>query len=532
MFKKFIATILCVLTFTAFLSGCSAPQEETQMPPGTEPGPERETQVPQQVVAGLGRDPGEMYGYGAHPPLTRILEPLIFQDLELGLKPGLAVKWEAAEDGLSWKLYLREGVKFHDGTPFNAGAVVHNLERLVNAFPGRFGAVEKIEAAGEYVVEVAHSEPYAPFLYSLAWAGASMISPEVVDEEGNVAEPIGTGPFMRESWTPGEELVMVKNEDYWGGTPHLDKVTLKYIPDPTTRLMALEAGEIDMIIDTGGVLPEQVPTLQQNEHLEVLTIEGATPHYMTLNTQKAPLNDVRVRQAVMHAIDPESIIVYALEGFGRTMTSVIPYSEKTWMHPEALYNFNNPEKAKELLQTAGWEDKNGDGIREKDGQECRLKFLLSSALVGRWPYQTIAEVVQAQLADVGIAVKIEVVESGLWKETLVKGDADLSIRPWAGISPQSRLHEWLHSEGENTLAMGIFYNNPQVDRLIEELLRTTADNEAKALSLQIQEIAAEEVPIIPMYDEILINAINKKIKGYVLHPWFNVNWEDIYVEGN
>jgi peptide/nickel transport system substrate-binding protein len=140
--------------------------------------------------------------------------------------------------------------------------------------------------------------------------------------------------------------------------------------------------------------------------------------------------------------------------------------------------------------------------------------------------------VQAQLADVGIAVKIEVVESGLWKETLVKGDADLSIRPWAGISPQSRLHEWLHSEGENTLAMGIFYNNPQVDRLIEELLRTTADNEAKALSLQIQEIAAEEVPIIPMYDEILINAINNKIKGYVLHPWFNVNWEDIYVEGN
>jgi peptide/nickel transport system substrate-binding protein len=525
MFKKLIVVMLCFLVFAGIFAGCAAPQEGAETP-GPEPS------VPQQVVAGLGRDPGEMYGYGAHPPLTRVLEPLIFQDLELGLKPGLAARWEASEDGLTWDIFLQEGVKFHDGTPFNAEAVVHNLKRLTKGWPGRFGEVETIEAVGEFQVEVIHSEPYAPFLYSLAWAGAAMISPAVVDAEGNVAEPMGTGPFMKESWAPGEEMVLVRNADYWGGTPILERITLKYIPDPTTRMMALEAGEIDMIIDTGGVLPEQVPTLRKNEQIEVLTIEGAVPHYMTLNTQKAPLNDVQVRQAVMYALDPQSIIKYALEGFGRTMTSVIPYSEKGWMHSETLYPFNDPDRAKELLQKAGWEDRNGDGILEKDGQECRVKFLLSSALVGRWPYQPIAEIVQAQLADVGIEVKIEVVETGLWKETLQKGEADLSIRPWAGISPQSRLHEWLHSEGENSLAMGIFYHNPQVDSLIEKLLSTTEEKEAKEISLEIQKLAADEVPIIPMYDEVLINAVRKNIKGYKLHPWFSVNWEDIYVEGN
>ena len=525
MYKKSIVVILCFLMFAGIFAGCAAPQEEAETPSGPEPA------VPQQVVAGLGRDPGEMYGYGAHPPLTRVLEPLIFQDIELGLKPGLAVGWEPSEDGLSWIIQLREGVQFHDGTPFNAEAAVHNLKRLTEGWPGRFGAVETIEAVDEWQVKITHNEPFAPFLYALAWAGAAMISPAVVDAEGNVAEPVGTGPFMKESWDPGEKMVLVRNEDYWGGTPKLEQITLKYIPDPTTRMMALEAGEIDMIIDTGGVLPEQVPTLRKNEQIEVLTIEGAVPHYLTLNTKKAPLNDLQVRQAVMYALDPQSIIEYALEGFGKTMTSIIPYAEKDWMHPEVLYPFNDPEKAKELLQRAGWEDTNGDGILEKNGQECRVKFLLSSALVGRWPYQPIAEIVQAQLEDVGIEVKIEVVETGLWKETLQKGEADLSIRPWAGISPQSRLHEWLHSEGENTQAMGIFYHNKQIDSLIEKLLQTTAEKEAKEISLEIQKLAAEEVPIIPMYDEVLINAVRKKVKGYELHPWFSVNWEDIYVDG-
>lgn len=519
MVKKGVLVVLLLVVLVLSM-GCT-PGEEAADDPVVE-GPR------QVIVAGLGRDPGEQYGYGAHPSLTRVLEPLLFQDVELGLKPGLAVSWEASSDGLTWTIELADNVVFHDGTPFNAEAVVHNLLRVAKTWPGRLGSVAGIEAVDELIVEVRHSEPFAPFLYALAWPGSAMISPEAIAEDGKIMEPIGTGPFKRESWDPGEKMVLVRNDDYWGEPAKLEQITLVFIPDPTTRMMALEKGEIQMIIDTGGVLPEHVPTLLLHPEVEVKTIPGAVPHYLSLNTKKAPLDDERVRRAVMHAMDPESIIRYALEGYGKPMTSVIPHSEQDWLHPQSLYAFNDPAAAKGLLQEAGWQE-GSKGVLQKDGEDLSLKIVLSSALAGRWPYGTIAEIMQAQLADVGFAVQIEVVEAGLWRDTLMKGDAHMSMRPWAGISPQSRLQEWLYSTGENTLNMGMFYDNMVVDELIDSLLKTTDAAQAKGLSLKIQEIAANDVPVIPIYDEVLINAVRSNIKGYVLHPWFLINWEDIYV---
>jgi len=485
--------------------------------------------VQQEVVAGLGRDPGVAYGYGAHPPLTRILEPLIFQDVELEYKPGLATSWEVSDDGLTWTIQLREGVKFHDGTPFNAEAAKHNLERASKRWPEYFGNITSIEVGDDYTVRVTHREPFAPFDSTLAWPGASMISPAAIDAEGNVTEPIGTGPFRRVEWITGEKLVIERNEDYWGGRPKLERVTLRVIPDPATRKMALEAGEIDMIIDTGGILPEHVPALRMNPEIEVLTVPGAVPHYITFNMNRTPFDDVRVRRAVMHAIDPESIIRYALEGHGKVMTSITPHSEKAWRHPEPLYQFNDSARAKELLQEAGWIDTDGDGIRERDGEDFEVTFPLSTAMVGRWPYRTIAEIVQAQLRDAGIRINIEEVEAGLWSERLKRGEAEISMRPWASISPQERLNTWLHSNGTNVVDMGIFYSNPEMDKLTEELMRTTDEEEAKRLAIEIQKLAAQDLPIIPVYDEILVNAVRNNIRGYDLHPWFTVNWEDIYV---
>lgn len=470
------------------------------------------------VVAGLGRDPGTAYNYGAHPPLTRVLEPLIFRDLDLGLIPGLARDWQVSEDGLTWELLLQEDVSFHDGTPLTAQAVVQNLERIQRTWPGRLGPVESIQAIGDEVVELVHESPFAPFLYTLAWPGAAMISPDAVDENDKVLEPVGTGPFFRTSWTPDEEMILLQNPFYWGQTPQLQKIVLKVIPDSTTRMMALEAGEIDMIIDTGGVLPEQVATLEKNEEIQILTVAGAVPHYMVFNTQKPPFDDLLIRQAVMKSLDPDLLIQYTLEGYGKAMTSLIPYSEKDWMHPQNLYAFQDPAGAAALLQEAGWEE----------GKEIRVRFLLASGLVGRWPYQPIAEVVQYQLQELGILVDIEVVETGLFWEMLRKGEAHLSIRPWAGISPYTRLYDWLHSTGSNTLSMGIFYENPTLDQLLDALLQTTQIEEARELAFTIQELAAREVPLLPIYDEVLINAVRSDIAGYVLHPWFTVNWEDIY----
>ncbi|MCL0073505.1 ABC transporter substrate-binding protein [Dehalococcoidia bacterium] len=514
--RKMIGLLMCILLLGSVLAaGCPAPQAEVAV------------EVPQEVVAGLGRDP--VGARGAHPYLTRIVERLVFSDFEMNPQPGLAKSWEVSENGMTWTLYLREGVKFHDGTAFNAEAVRFNLERLIEKTPMRFGSIESIAIIDDYTIKVRHNKIFAPFIRTLT--GVSIFTSDSFDAEGRVIKSIGTGPFKQVEWIDDDRLVMDRNEDYWGGMPKLERITLKFIPEPTTRMMALETGEIDMIIDTGGILPEHVATLEANPDIEVITSPIVTPHYLTFNNNKTPFDDVRVRRAVMYAIDRGSIIQYAMEGYGIPSKSVMPHVFVDWVHPHLPYEFNNPAKARELLQAAGWVDTDGDDVLDRDGQEFRVTFLLAAGLVGRWPYATIAEIVQAQLREVGIIVDIQTVDTGLWRDMQRKGEAHMTIRPFAGrdISHRTRLHEWFHSEGRVNNPHGQFYYNPRVDELTEKLLRTVNEKEARTISFEIQEIVAEEVPMLPIYDEIMINAVRTNIRGYKPHPRFIVNWEDIYV---
>ena len=521
--KKIISLIICILLLCSMLVGCGEQQVEQQDGEGKK-------EVSQEIVAGVRRDPGLAYGHGAFPPLTRVLETLIFRDVDLELKPGLATGWEVSDDGLTWTIQLREGVRFHDGTPFNAEVAKHNLERVLEKWPRRYGPIELIEAIDEYTVKVIHNKPFPMFLWSLAWPAASMISPAAIDDEGKVIEPVGTGLFKRTEWIQGERMVLKRNEDYWGTKPKIERVTLKVIPDPTTRVMALEAGEIDMIICGGGVLPEHVQTLRMHPEIEVLTVTGTMTRYVFFNNRESPFNDMPVRQAVMHALDPESITKYALEGYGTLMSSFVPHSEIDWMHPQPLLQFNKPDKAQELLQEAGWVDTDGDGIREKEGEKLEITFLLAKGCAQR---QTIAEILLDQLRDIGMIVNIEIVDSGLWRERVGRGEFEMSIRGWSQpfVAPQSRFYDWLYSEGFFNIAMGIFYNNPHVDELVQQLVHEIDIPKAQEISFVIQEIVAEEVPVIPIHDVTLINAVRSNIKGYEVHPMRVVNWEDIYVAG-
>ncbi len=514
--KKIISLVVGILFLSSLLAGCVEQQADEQPA----------AQVPQEVVAGLGRDP--VGARGAHPYLTRVFEQLVILDAEMKPRPGLATSWEVSEDGRTWTIHLREGVKFHDGTPFNAETAKFSLEWATRVRPGLLGSIDRIEIVDDYTIKVIHSEPHAPFLRSLFFA--VMISPNAIDEDDRVIESIGTGPFKVEDYQPEDKLVLVRNEAYWGGLPKLERITLRYIPEATTRIMALEAGEIDMIIDTGGILPEHAPVLKANPEIEVMTIHGVVHHHIGFDTTTPPFDDVRTRKAISYAIDPESLVRYALEGYGKVMNTPVPPLYKDWMHPDLLFEFSDKDKARKLLQEAGWADMDGDGIVEKDGEEFKVTMHLAGGWVGRWPYKTIAEIIQSDLREIGIAMDIDVVDTGLYREMMERGDVKMTLIPIAGVSPRSAVKDTFHSEGGMTVAINPpFFSNPRVDELTEAAMKETDDSRAQRLLFEVQEIVAAEVLMIPLFEELMINAVRDNIRGYEMHPWFVVNWEDIHV---
>jgi peptide/nickel transport system substrate-binding protein len=479
------------------------------------------------LIAGLGRDPGKQYGYGAHPSLTGVYEQLVWLDYELEPQPALATRWKVSSDGKVWTFYLREGVKFHDGTRFNAVTAKQNFERLNEEKPGQLGPLESIDVVGEYTIQFTHSEPFVPFTRQLSWPFMSMISPNAVDDDGNVLESIGTGPYKVVEYTSGDKLVLVRNEDWWGGMPKLEGMTLRCIPDANSRAMSLETGEIDLIIDTGGVLPEYAETLDADPDIEVLTRLIATSHFLLLNCGKAPFNDTSTRQAVQYAIDQETIADTILEGYGLPGKGPITPALAEWVNREIGIKYN-PNKAERLLADAGWADTDGDGILDKDGQPFEVSLLLHSGMVGRWPYEAIAEVIQSELNDVGIEVDIQVLAGGAWSKALKSGEYEMTMTPYTLLGPHFMLYDWFNSAGDMNLMRGMLYSNSRVDELTELGKATMDQDERYQIYFEVQEIVAEEAPMFPIYYEEMINAQRDNVRGFEPHPWFWINWEDIY----
>jgi peptide/nickel transport system substrate-binding protein len=510
MNRKIAILTVCLLLLSTMLAGCG------EQPP----------EVPKEVVAGLGRDAGGVYG-GAHhhPPLTRLFEMLVTTGFESEIVPQLATSWETSDDGLIWTFYLREGVKFHDGTPFNAEAAAFALEMHNKRRPGHLGPLASIEAADEHILRIIHTEPFACLLYQLTWPFFSMASHAAFDTNGTIIDPIGTGPFKEKEWIRDEKLVLVRNEDYWGGMPKLEKITLKHIPDDTPRVMALEAGGIDMIIDVGGVPPEHAKDLENNPEIEIMTKPIATVRNLLFNTRKPPFDEVKVRQAIQYGIDRESIIQFTLEGLGVLTGSAVVPSIVGWHNPEIMVKYDL-EKARQLLKEAGWTDTDEDDTLDKNGKEFRVSLIISP----RWPAPTIAEVIQGQLRELGIIVEIQVLEAGVWSAAIRRGDHHMTIHALSFIGPHNALYRSFHSKGDLNLARGVFFQNTRVDELTELGKRTIDVEKRHQYYLEVQSIVAEEAPLIPLFGEMMINAVRTNIRGYKLHPWFVVNWEDIYIE--
>ena len=326
--------------------------------------------------------------------------------------PGLAESWAVAPDGLSWEFTLRQGVSFHDGTPFTAEDVVFSFERAMaddstNAQKALFAGINSVNVIDDTTVEIALDAPKATLLSNLAWGDAAIVSPASADT--NKTHPIGTGPFKFSNWVQGDRIELVKNPDYWGEPAKLDKVTFRFISDPTAAYAAMMAGDIDAYPVFPA--PENLAQFAADPRFSVIvgTTEGET--ILAMNNARVPFNDIRVREAVAHAIDREALIDGAMFGYGTPIGSHFAPHNPAYEDLTALSAYD-PEKSKALLAEAGY----------PDGFKTTLTLPPPSyARRG-------GEIVASQLRAVGIVPEIVNVEWAQWLEQVFKNkDFGLTI---------------------------------------------------------------------------------------------------------
>ncbi|MEL6807180.1 MAG: ABC transporter substrate-binding protein, partial [Pseudomonadota bacterium] len=319
--------------------------------------------------------------------------------------PGLAESWEISDDGLVYTFSLREGVTFHDGTTMDAEDVKFTLDRILdeesaNAQKALYAAISGVEVIDPATVRITLSEPNGNMLFNLAWGDAVIVAPESI--ENIKQQPIGTGPFKFDSWTQGDSIKISQYADYWGAQPALTQATFKFISDPTAAFAAMMAEDVDVF--TGFPAPENLPQFDADPRFQVLigSTEGET--ILSTNNKQAPFDDVRVRQALAHAIDRQAIIDGAMFGYGTPIGTHFAPHNPAYVDLKDGSAFD-PDKARALLAEAGM----------PDGFETTL-HLPPPSYARRG-----GEIIAAQLAEVGITAEIINVEWAQWLETVFRG---------------------------------------------------------------------------------------------------------------
>ena len=328
------------------------------------------------------------------------------------VEPALAHDWDISEDGLDYTFHLQEGVEFHDGAPMTAEDVKFTLDRArdadsTNAQPQLFELIEEVAVIDDLTVRVTLAEPDSQFLFNMAWGDAVILSPD--SAETNVTDPVGTGPFAFENWAEGDRVELVRNEEYWGEPVALSGATFRFISDPSAAQAAMMAGDLDAYPNFPA--PETLQQFEGDPRFEVMVgnTEGQT--ILAMNHGTEALSDIRVRQAIAHAVDRDDIIDGAMFGYGEPIGSHFSphhpdYVDLTDMAP------HDPERARELLAEAGYED----------GLELRL-MLPPPSYARRG-----GEIIASQLREVGIATQSSNLEWAQWLEQVFTGrDFDLTV---------------------------------------------------------------------------------------------------------
>lgn len=431
--------------------------------------------------------------------IEQVYETLFQRNSEtLEIEPKLAESYENPDEN-TWIFKLKEGVQFHDGTPFNAEAVKYTFDKLRDPATGApraslLESVEEITVEDEYTVKITTKYPYGAFLAALSHTNSAIVSPSADQKQDLMKEPVGTGPFKFVSWTPGDQLELEANEEYWNGAPDLKKVVFKVVPEVSTAISMLQTGEVQFIDN----LPtEQINRLESMDNIDIQKIDGSPVYYFAFNHLKEMNQDPEFREAVASAIDRDAF-VSKLNGLGVRSDSVV--GPKVFGYDKSAENAGTPydlDHAKELVEKNGYGDQ-------------PLKLLTAN----RANTTLMAEIVQAQLVEAGFKVEIESMEWATYLDSARAGEYDLTFLSWSNVTGDGSelFYPNFHSDnvGSSNRAQ---YSNAAFDDLVMQS-RTTVDQEERAKLLdQANKLMLEENAVVVMYHGVVTSALDNTYTG-------------------
>jgi peptide/nickel transport system substrate-binding protein len=525
-----------MLVLSLFLGACSGNKAGTEEGKPKEDKPPAENKEPVDggdLVIGMSGSPTLFNPLYSNDTASGEIEDMVYESLLGSSKEdfspttdALAESVEESEDGLTYTVKLKEGIKFHDGEPLTADDVVFTYSiPLSDDYDGprksNFEALDRVEKVDDLTVKFHMKRVDAQF--QTVGMGYGILPEHILkdvpikdlgEHEFNTKKPVGSGPFKFVEWKDGEYVKLEAFEDYYQGKPHLDSITFKIIPDANALLTQLQNRDIDF---WSGVPPSDIETVKSFQDEAGIKIEeglALSYTYFAGNLRNDLFKDKKVRQAITHAIDREQIVNEILEGHGEV--AHVPESPLSWAYNPDVPKFEyDPEKAKKLLAEAGWKP-GKDGILEKDGKRFSFEVKTNQGNKAR---EDIVVLLQEQLKEVGIEAKPKVVE---WSSLIADIDPgvwnfDAIVLGWALATdpdPSGIFHTKEIEQGLNSIA----YSNPELDKLMDQQLQEKDKEKRKKMIGEIQAKLAEDQPYTFLYYPIEFRAMPAELQGYEFHP--------------
>ena len=505
--RRIVALALAVALVGVTLTACSPKKEESN----TSKAPKAsDTLIYAQGAEPRGLDPALVDDGESAKVMINIYDGLLkYNKDSTKVEPSLAKSWEVSADGLTYTFHLQEGVKFHDGTDFDADAVKFNIDRQLppqvtadmSYASFVYGSVKDVQVVDKKTVKVNLTAPSTPFLSNLAMVmSAPIVSPKALkDSKNNVNQaPVGTGPYKFVKWAKDENIVLVRNDEYWGTKAIAKNVIFKFIKDNSARVVALNNGEADMIDGIDATVVKQITDAGN----KIFQAPGMNINYMAYNTSRKPFNDAKLRTAISQAINVPELVKSLYQGYSETATSILPTFMDGYDKSVTQVSYN-AEAAAAAIKASG------------------LTSVHMITYTNPRPYnsangQALAEAIQGYLSKVGVTVKIDAFDWTTYKQKLKAGDYDIAFYGWIGDNgdPDNFMYLLAHEDPTMNIAL---YKNAEFNKLIAKGVETPAGPARNAIYTQLEKIAAADAAWLPISHAQTLCAYKPNIHNFYFH---------------